>query len=138
MDVREVPWGLVFLIAVTVLIAVAVSNLLLAGTFLLLAALMEVLVQFGKSRNLLPGSEWVIRVLFLGILLMFLGAAQKGLIPLAALTGVEPVDVAITAAISSAVAVLVTYAVNYLLHHKLRLPAPRRAALLLERSEWVE
>jgi energy-converting hydrogenase Eha subunit C len=136
MGIREVPWGLVFLVAVTVLVAVAVSNLLLAGTFLLLAALMEVLVQFGKSRNLLPGNEWVVRVLFLGILLMFLGAAQKGLI--AALTGVEPVDIAITAAIASAVVALVTYAVNYLLHHKLRLPAPRRAALLLERSEWVE
>jgi hypothetical protein len=138
MDVREVPWGLVFLLAVTVLIAVTVSNLLLAGIFLFLAAVMEALVQLGKSRNLLPGNEWVARVLFIGILLMFLGAAQKGLIPLAALTGVEPVDVALTAAISSAVAVLVTYAVNYLLHHKLRLPAPRRAALLLESSEWVE
>jgi len=138
MDIREVPWGLVFLVGVTVLIAVAVSNLLLAGAFLFLAALLEALVQLGKSRNLLPGNEWVARVLFLGILLIFLGAAQKGLIPLAALTGVEPVDVALTAAISSAVAVLVTYAVNYLLHYKLRLPAPRRAALLVESSEWVE
>jgi hypothetical protein len=135
---REVPWGLVFLVAVALLVAVTVSNLLLAGTFIFLAALMEALVQFGKSRNLLPGNEWVVRVLLLGILLMFLGAAQKGLIPLAALTGIEPVDIALTAAIASAVAALVTFAVNYLLHHKLGLPAPRRAAALLESSEWVE
>jgi len=132
---HQVPWGLLLTLLIVLVVAAAYGNLLLAGTFVMLAAFLELLLEFGKSRNLLPGNEWVVRALYVGLLMLFLGMAERGYIPLVALTGVEPIDVAITAAISSAVAVLTSYGLNYLLQHKLGLPGKSAGPAA---SEWVE
>ncbi|MCI4408905.1 MAG: hypothetical protein JHC26_07415 [Thermofilum sp.] len=133
--IRNLPWGVILLLAIFLVAMAAIQNLLFAGIVLLAVVSIELMVEHEmKAGRIDERSAWLYRIIGLSLLFVFAGLVQKKIIPLT-VTGDDLVDTAITALIASVVSTTVALGINYLAK---RNPKISSRSTWFSDNEWLE